>query len=60
MKNVFLFQNIVGAEYIVCTHWQNIVGAVHCTHGSYDTIGCIKQQPKFNFVTVSKAYLKIT
>ena len=22
-----LLQNIVGAEYIVCTHWLNIVGA---------------------------------
>ena len=27
MKRVFLFQNIVGAESIVCTQWQNIVGA---------------------------------
>ena len=25
-EKVFLFENIVGAEYIVCTH---------CTHGSY-------------------------
>ena len=27
MKKLFLFQNIVGAEYIACTHWLNIVGA---------------------------------
>ena len=27
MKKVFLSQNIVGANYIVCTHWLNIVGA---------------------------------
>ena len=26
-EKVFLFENIVGAEYIVCTHWLNIVGA---------------------------------
>ena len=26
-KRAFLFQNIVGAEYIVCTHCLNIVGA---------------------------------
>ena len=27
MERVFLFQNIVGAEYIVCTLWLNTVGA---------------------------------
>ena len=27
MKKGFLVQIIVGAEYIVCTHWINIVGA---------------------------------
>ena len=27
MKRVFLFQNIVDAEYIVCTYWLNIAGA---------------------------------
>ena len=27
MKKVFLSHNIVGAEYIVCTHWLNIVDA---------------------------------
>ena len=27
MEREFLFQNIVGAEYIDCTLWLNIVGA---------------------------------
>ena len=33
MKMCFYSQNIVGAEYIVCTHWLNIVGAAAPTVG---------------------------
>ena len=29
---VFPFENIVGAEYLVCTHWLNIVGAAAGLH----------------------------
>ena len=32
MKKGFLVQIIVGAEYIVCTHWINIVGAAAPLH----------------------------
>ena len=34
-KRVFLSQNIVGAEYIVCTHWLNIVDAPYANEGMY-------------------------
>ena len=49
MKQVFLSQNIVGAEYIVCTHWLNIVGAAALTTPMVATPMAISSGNAFNF-----------